>query len=174
MLRLIMIESFRSASTCAVEVLDKGLWRSILRTDDNLFSGEVSLDVKAPALEIRQARLTVLRDALGATPDLTTASEKLIGVRVGPGMTQIVRGLVAKEAGSQRFAEMVLDAMEMLINALTVGELRKASEQYGLPAEIPGDGPGIRLNNVLIGLEHVKIMAENPRLRESCVAFRDL
>lgn len=169
-----MIESFRSASTCAVEVLDKGLWRSVLRTDDNLFSGEVSLDVKAPALEIRLARLNVIKDVIGAAPNLAGAAEKLVGVRVGPGMTQIVRGLVAKEAGSPRFAEMVLDAMEMLINALTVAELRKATEQYGVPAEILGDGPDLRLNNVLIGLEHVKIMAENPRLRESCVAFRDL
>jgi hypothetical protein len=169
-----MIESFRSASTCAVEVLEKGLWRSILRTDDNLFSGEVSLEVKAPTLEIRRARLTVTRDVLGVAPDLAHASERLVGVRVGPGMTQIVRGLVAKEAGSPRMAEMVLDAMEMVINALTVAELRNATEQFGVPAETPGDGPDIRLNNVLIGMEHVKIMAENPRLRESCVAFRDL
>ena len=169
-----MIHDFQMNSLVTVEALGKGLWRIVARADDNLFSAEVSLDVKTPALDIRHARLDVRRDVLGLAPDLSAAMEKLIGVRVGPGMTKIVRSIVGDEAGSARFAELVLEAMEMLVNALTVGELRKATEAFGKPAMLESDGPKVYLTNVLLGENHVRLMADNPRLKDSCAAFRDL
>jgi hypothetical protein len=161
-------------SLVTVEALEKGLWRIIARTDDNLFSAEVNLDVKTPALDIRHARLEVKRDVLGLAPDLSAAAEKLIGVRVGPGMTKIVRSILGDEAGSERFAELVLEAMEMLVNALIVGELRKATEAFGEPVTLESDGPKVYLTNVLLDEKHVRLMADNPRMKDSCAAFRDL
>lgn len=107
-------------------------------------------------------------------PDLTAAQESLIGVRVGPGMTKIVRAVVGGENGSDRMAELVLEAMEMLINALTVPELRKATETDGETVDYEKEGPKIRLNDPVIGEAQVRVMAENPRLKDSCAAFRDL
>ncbi|MEJ2717160.1 MAG: hypothetical protein P8182_08480 [Deltaproteobacteria bacterium] len=169
-----MILDFQMNNLSTVEPLEKGLWRITARTDDDLFSAEVVLDVKAPALDIRKARLEIGRDVLGLVPDLSHASEKLVGVRVGPGMTKIVRGIVGAEAGSPRMAELVLEAMEMLVNALTVPELRKAAATVGEVVKLEHDGPKVFLNDVLMGDEHVKIMAENPRLKDSCVVFLDL
>lgn len=169
-----MILNFQMNHLTTVEALEKGLWRITTRTDDNLFSAELTLDVKAPALNILDATITVKRDALGLAPDLSAAAEKLTGVRVGPGMTKIVRGIIAGEGKSPRIAEMTLEAMEMLINAITVPELRKAMVGYGEEIRFERDGPEIFLNNVVIGDEHTKIMAENPRLKDSCIAFRDL
>ncbi len=40
-------------------------------------------------------------------------------------MTKIVRGVLGGPDGSDRTAELVLEAMEMLVNAITVPELRK-------------------------------------------------
>ena len=169
-----MILDFQMNNLTTVELLEKGLWRITARTDDDLFSAEVALEVKAPALDIRKAKIEVKRDELGMVPDLTPASEKLIGVRVGPGMTKIVRGVVGAEAGSRRMAELVLEAMEMLVNALTVSELRKASVTDAESVRLDHDGPKVFLNDRLMGDEHVRIMAANPRLKDSCVVFRNL
>jgi hypothetical protein len=159
---------------CTVEMLEQGLWRIIARTDDNLFSAEAVLDVKTPALDIRSATLSVTRDEFGLVPDLSESAQKLIGVRVGPGMTKIVRGVLGGEAGSERMAQLVLEAMEMLINAMTVPQLRQATVSGGIDTQFDNDGPKIFLNNRVIGEGMAQQMAENPRLKDSCVAFKDV
>ena len=169
-----LILDFRANILTTVETLDPGLWRVITRSEDNLFSAEVILQVRAPALDIRSAELKVKRDVMGLVPDLSDAAEGLIGVRVGPGMTKIVRALVCGENGSDRVAELVLEAMEMLVNALTVPELRKVIQVAGEPARFEHDGPKVFLNDVVIGDEAMNTMADNPRLKDSCAAFRDL
>jgi len=161
-------------SLTTVETLEKGLWRINQRSEDNLFSIEVTLEVKAPALDIRRAVLEVKRDTLGLMPDLSPLSEKLIGVRVGPGMTKIVRGVLGGPDGSDRAADLVLEAMEMLVNAITVPELRKAAAMGGVPYKAENDGPKVFLNDVVVGEDMVRKMAANPRLKDSCAAFRDL
>ncbi|MBI4965087.1 MAG: hypothetical protein HY913_17570 [Desulfomonile tiedjei] len=169
-----MILDFRTNNLTTVETLKPGLWRIVTRFDDNLFSAEVALQVKAPALNITMASLEIKRDVMGLVPDLSETAQKLIGVRVGPGMTKIVRAIVGDESGSDRVAELVLEAMEMLVNGLTVPELRKAMSMAGEPARLEHDGPKVFLNEVLIGERAIKMMADNPRLKDSCAAFRDL
>jgi hypothetical protein len=87
---VVVILDFQMNHLTTVEMIEPTLWRIVARSDDNLFSGEVLLDVKLPVLDIRHARLKVKNDVLGLTPDLSSAEGKLIGVRVGPGMTKIV------------------------------------------------------------------------------------
>lgn len=169
-----MILDFQANSLATVEVVEQGSWRIVCRYDDDLFSAEVVLEVKAPALDIRTATLNVNRDVLGIVPDMTEAGARLIGVRVGPGMTKIVRTVIGGENGSDRIAEMVLESMEMLVNAITVPELRKGNELGGEAFSDPLDGPKVCLNDRVIGLEVVRLMAENPRMKDSCAAFRDL
>ncbi len=74
-----MILDFQMNNLTTVEALEKGLWRVIQRSEDNLFSIEITLEVKAPALDIRRAVLDVKRDDLGLVPDLSLLAEKLIG-----------------------------------------------------------------------------------------------
>lgn len=169
-----MIVDFQMNNLTTVEMIEQGSWRVISRSEDDLFSAEVVLDVKSPALDIRLAMVEVKRDVLGLVQDLSTATDKLIGVRVGPGMTKIVRAVLGGENGSNRLAELVLDSMEMLINAITVPELRKANEMAGVPFKSESDGPKVYLNDRVIGEEMVRLMAGNPRMKDSCAAFGDL
>jgi len=169
-----LIVDFQMNNLTTVEMIEQGSWRVISRSEDDLFSAEVVLDVKSPALDIRQAKVEVKRDVLGLVQDLATATDKLIGVRVGPGMTKIVRAVLGGENGSNRLAELVLDSMEMLINAITVPELRKANEMAGVPFKSESDGPKVYLNDRVIGEEMVRLMAGNPRMKDSCAAFGDL
>lgn len=169
-----MILDFQMNALTTVEMPARGLWRIAARTDDNLFSADLSLDVRTPALNIESASLDVRRDVLGIMPDLSGPMAKLVGVRVGPGMTKIVRGILGGENGSARIAELTLEAMEMLINAMTVPELRKNTLAGGETISFEGEGPRINLNDVVIGDDTNRKMAENPRLKDSCVAFRNL
>jgi hypothetical protein len=89
-------------------------------------------------------------------------------------MTKIVRAVLGGENGSNRLAELVLDSMEMLVNAITVPELKKANELGGVSFRSESDGPKVYLNDRVIGEEIVRLMAGNPRMKDSCAAFRDL
>jgi hypothetical protein len=169
-----LILDFQSNNLTTVQTVEQGLWRVVARCDDNLFSAEVTIEVKAPALDIRAAELRIGRDVMGLVPDLSETAQELIGVRVGPGMTKIVRAVVGGENGSDRVAELVLEAMEMLVNALTVPELRKAMGAAGEAVRFEHDGPTVFLNDVVMGEQTIKMMADNPRLKDSCAAFRDL
>jgi hypothetical protein len=162
---------FQNHNLVTVEMRDQGLWRIVARSEDNLFAVQVVLDVKLPALDIRNAVIEVMRDELGLVPDLAAATEKLVGVRVGPGMTKIVRGVLGGPKGSDRIADLTLEAMEMLVNALTLPELRKALEAVGIEWKHRSDGPKVFLNNRVVGPDGVSVMEANPRLKDSCIAF---
>jgi hypothetical protein len=62
----------------------------------------------------------------------------------------------------------------MLINALTVPQLKQAMEASSTEIQYHRDGPKVYLNNRVTGDDAVKIMAQNPRLKDSCVAFTGL
>lgn len=169
-----MFLDFQSNTLTTVEASEQKMWRIVTRCDDNLFSAHVILEVKVPALEIRNAELNVSRDVVKLTPDLTAAAQKLLGLRIGPGMTQIVRGLLGGPTGSGRMTDLVLEAMEMLINAFTVPELRKSVQTGGVPFRDENEGSRVCLNDVVIGPEMVQHMANNPRLKDSCAAFLNI
>ncbi len=169
-----MILDFQSNSLTTVEELEPGLWQVTTRYDDNLFSAQVMLDVRFPTLDIVRADLTVRRDVLRLAKDSTISAENLIGIRIGPGMTQIVRGIFEGSSGSNRLTDLTLEAMEMLINALTVPELRKAVNAGGVALDREKEDSQISLNDKVIGGDMVELMAQNPRLKDSCAAFSGL
>ncbi len=171
---VILFLDFQNHHLVTVEQREQGLWRVTARCEDNIFAAQLTLEVKMPALDIRKASVEVTRDEIGMVPDLSPAVERLVGVRVGPGMTKIVRGVLGGPKGSVRVAELALEAMEMLVNALTLPELRKGVETAGAPLKHEKDGPKVFLNDTVIGLEAVRTMASNPRLKDSCIAFKDV
>ena len=157
-----------------MEELEPGLWQVTTRYDDNLFSAQVVLDVRFPTLDIVRADLTIRRDVLRLAKDLTIPAESLVGIRIGPGMTQIVRSIFEGSSGSNRLTDLTLEAMEMLINALTVPELRKAVNAGGVALDLENKDSQIFLNDRVIGGDMVEMMAQNPRLKDSCAAFSGL
>ncbi len=171
---VILFLDFQNHHLVTVEMREQGLWRVTARSEDNIFAAQVTLDVKLPALDIRNASVEVTRDEIGLVPDLSPAVERLVGVRVGPGMTKIVRGVLGGSKGSNQVAELTLQAMEMLVNALTLPELRRGVETAGTALKHEKDGPKVFLNNTVIGLEAVRTMGSNPRLKDSCIAFTDV
>lgn len=169
-----MILDFQMHSLTTVTQSGPGTWTIEMNTGDNLLEASIFLEIKAPTLDIRRSEICVKRDVLGLIPDMSTSAEKLIGVRVGPGMTKIVRELVGGQEGFAWIADLVLEAMEMLVNAITVSELEKAAVKAGEQIRASGDGPKIFLNEVVIGPEMIKVLGANPRLKDSCAAFQNI
>jgi hypothetical protein len=169
-----LILDFQSNSLTTVEELEPGLWQVTARYEDNLFSAQVVLDVRFPTLDIVRADLTIRRDVLRLAKDLTIPAESLVGIRIGPGMTRIVRSIFEGSSGSNRLTDLTLEAMEMLINALTVPELRKAVNAGGVALDLENKDSQIFLNDRVIGGDMVEMMAQNPRLKDSCAAFSGL
>ena len=169
-----MIVDFQMNSLATVTELAPGTWSVELTAGDNLLGVSIWLEIKAPTLDIRKSDFIIKRDILGSILHMPPLAQKLIGVRVGPGMTQIVRGLLGGPQGSDWVADLVLEAMEMLVNAITVQELEKAAVSGGEQIRAAGDGPRIFLNDLVIGPEMIKVLGANPRLKDSCAAFQNI
>ncbi len=169
-----MILAFQTNSLTTVTQSGPGVWQIELNAGDDLLEVSIFLEIKAPTLYIRKSEILLKRDAMGVIPDMSSTAQKLIGVRVGPGMTKIVRELVGGPNGSDWIADLVLEAMEMLVNGITVPELAKAAENGGEQIRVSSDGPKIFLNDVVIGPEMIKVLGANPRLKDSCAAFQNI
>ena len=83
--------------------------------------------------------------------------QRAVGVRVGPGLRKIVRGLVGGSAGSPELTEGVLECANAVILHFT--------------------RPGIQAGEMLDGETLIAatraMLTTNPRLIRSCVAFQD-
>ncbi len=76
-----------------------------------------------PGLAIAAARYEVFR-VRPATQDMTGPLERLNGVRVGPGMTKIISGVLGGMKGSDSLVGLTLEAMEAVILAYTALEFK--------------------------------------------------
>ena len=78
----------------SVEKEGEDLIRSTCRLQDTLYDAVVEILVKLPDLEITDVKGRVARSPLEVDPDTLKGLEKVIGVRIGPGVLKIIRGLV--------------------------------------------------------------------------------
>jgi hypothetical protein len=130
------------------------------RLSDDLMDLEITLTVEVPDLEIVAAGATVRRSVFNAGIDAGEAIRKVEGVRVGPGLRKIVRGLLGGETGSVEMTEGVLECCNAVILHFTLPSIQ-AGEQYK-------DAPEAER----LALSRAMFEA-NPRLLRSCIAFAD-
>ncbi len=165
-----MILDYQSGQQVLVRQLSGDLYECRGLLEDTLFSAEVVLRIGVPGFDIREADFTIKRCFAPPPENLKENFPKLIGVRAGQGLTRIVKGLIGGPEGSSRLAQLVLDTAEGLILSFTTIPLRAAMSGSGIPNPDPDE---IRLNPRIMDIEHIRIMGEqNPRLKDSCIAFR--
>lgn len=99
----------------SVDALDDGGLTATSRLVDTVNDMEVSIRVKIPEMEISGLE-TVVRRCLDPQEE-TVGQEltKLVGVRVGPGMTKIFKGLVSDAAVDSQLLFMVEEACHGVI-----------------------------------------------------------
>jgi hypothetical protein len=152
-----MTLAFTRNKIVGVEPLEDGQLLVSWRLVDSMLEAGIRMKVRPPDLEITEAKAEVVRSIhpeCSVAPDLI---EKVVGVRVGPGMRKIVYGLISGGAGCNELAEGVLECCNGVILHFTLPQIRARD---GLSEEE--------------ALEATKAMLRaNPRLVRSCVAFAD-
>ena len=123
----------RARSTC-VENVDEETLRSSCRLQDTLMDAMVEIDVKLPDLEISGVRAEVRRANNQDCFESTEALNNVIGIRVGPGVLKIIKGLIGEDFGCPQLTFMVEECCHGIILAFTKDTLALApKDQMQLP-----------------------------------------
>ena len=83
-----------------VEQIDHETLRSSCRLQDTLTDVMLTISVKLPDLEIKDVRGRMDRTEEGEGGDASYVLRKVIGVRVGPSMLKIIKGLIGATGDS--------------------------------------------------------------------------
>ena len=118
----------RNRST-SVEQIDKQTIRSSCRLQDTLTDAFVEIIVALPDLNITSISGEVRRTYQEECLEDTDYLQKAVGVRVGPGMVEIIKGLMEKDsAGCDELLFMLEECCHGVILTLTKKVLKKAPE----------------------------------------------
>jgi hypothetical protein len=148
-----LLEFSRNRCT-SVEKIAEDTLRSTCRLQDNLMDAWVQIEVRLPELEIVKLQCRLERAQPPAPEDAAERLQRVVGVRVGPGMLKIIKGLIGGGEAYGELSFMVEECCHGIILGLTKQELTKA------PLE-PADSR-----------EHFAAMVrKNTRLYNRCAAF---
>ena len=114
--------------TTSVERLDEDTLRASCRLEDTLMEAHVEITVRLPDLDISAIRGHVSRDDRGGCLSSLEPLEKAIGVRIGPGMTKILQGLVGENFPCPQILFMVEECCHGIILYFTKDELQGVLE----------------------------------------------
>lgn len=109
----------RSRSTC-VELVNDNTMLSICRLQDTLTEAFVEIRVKLPDLEIISANGAFRRSyQKKCQQNIDKSLKKVLGVRIGPGMLKIIKGLMGNETDCKELIFMVEECCHGVILAFT-------------------------------------------------------
>ena len=138
----------------SVEKVGEDLIKSTCRLQDTVNDALVEVLVKLPDLEITDVKGRVNRSPFQTGPDTLKGLEKVVGVRIGPGVLKIIRGLVGDSTNYRQLAFMVEECCQGVILSFTKLELEKAPEDEAAMKEYYAD-----------------MVRKNIRLYNRCAAF---
>ncbi len=113
-----ILEFSRNRCT-SVEQIDDQTLKSTCRLQDKLTEAMVELTVKLPDLEITAVTAEVGRTFQEVCRDPVENLQKVVGVRIGPGMLKIIKGLIGEESGCGQTIFMVEECCHGVILAFT-------------------------------------------------------
>ncbi len=148
------ILSFSRNRCTSVEVIDHQTIRASCRLQDTLTEAFVEITVQLPDLEITAVKGEVRRTHRKGCLDSTEFLQKVKGVRVGPGMLEIIKGLIGENTKCEELVFMVQECCHGVILSLTKDILLKAPEDQEGKIEF-----------------FSKMVRSNIRLYNRCAAF---
>lgn len=137
-----------------VEQVDDQTMKASCRLQDLLLEAYVEIEVKLPDLEITAAGGKIVRSVRKTEINVPESVQKVIGVRVGPGLKKILKGVMGNSAIDKQVTFMVEECCNGVILSFTKEVLAQAPK--GRNAE----------KNFF-----KNILKANPRLYKSCAAF---
>ncbi|MBW1721751.1 MAG: hypothetical protein JRH13_05010 [Deltaproteobacteria bacterium] len=112
----------------SVEQVDEKMLRAWCRLQDTGLDVFVEIRVKLPDLEVLAAKGEVYRSDGKALSEAVGTLKKVVGIRVGPGMGKIIRGLLGEDEGVKQLAFMVEECCHGVILTFTKETLKKAPQ----------------------------------------------
>jgi hypothetical protein len=112
----------------SIEQIDDQTLRSCCRLQDTLTDARVEIRVKLPDLEIIHAEGKFRRTYRRECQNASDALQKVVGVRIGSGMTKIIKGLLAEITDCRELAFMVEECCHAVILSFTKGTLNAVPE----------------------------------------------
>lgn len=137
-----------------VEQLDEHTLRAYCRLQDSLMEAFVEITVRLPDLEIVGIKGDVPRSKDRMTFDEMESLQKVVGVRVGPGMKKIIKGLLGRGTVVKQLAFMVEECCHGVILTFTKETLRDMPKDRMAAIEYFGG-----------------MVRENKRLFNRCAAY---
>jgi hypothetical protein len=147
--------TYFSLNRCtSVEVIDEDTLRSTCRLQDTLTDACVEIRVSLPDLEISSATGEFLRTPETECLRTAEALNKMVGVRIGPGMLKIIKGLIGEATDCKQLAFMVEECCHGVILSMTKDQLSAAPPGAEVPVEF-----------------YREMVKQNIRLYNRCAAF---
>jgi len=125
------------------------------RITDTLLEASIWMRVRLPDLEISEIHVEIPRGPHSACIESSALADRVVGIRIGPGLRKIVGGLLGGEKGCEELAQGVLECCNAVILHFTVPQLRAV--ETGTERE--------RREKLQA------LLRSNPRLVGSCIAF---
>ena len=138
----------------SVEQIDEKTMKSTCRLQDTLTDALVEVLVKIPDLEVMGVSGEMRRSVGEEEIQVVDALKKVIGIRVGPGMKKIIKGLVGESEIEKQLAFMVEECCEGIILTFTKDVLLHAPKDKLKEREF-----------------FENMVRSNPRLYNSCAAL---
>jgi len=152
-----MTVPFMRNKVVEVEPLADGNLSVLWRLTDTLTEIELGTTFRIPDLEIVAAEARIRRSPHPECVQASGLVQKVVGVRVGPGVRKIVQGLLGGESGCKEWAEGILESCNAVILHFTVPQIQE--NEKGTEEERKK--------------KFQAMLRFNPRLVRSCVAFAD-
>ena len=139
------------------ENLDNGNTMARVRVDDTFLSAELEIEVKIPDLKIVSIQGRIIRSFAEECRNNAEILKRAVGMRVGSGITRLVKETIGGSNGCNVFADMILEGCNAVIMGFTVDEL-----DTQLAAE----------TDEAFGQVLKDMLENNPRVA-SCIAFAE-
>jgi hypothetical protein len=148
------MRSFSRNRCTSVEKIDEQTLKSVCRLQDTLIDASVQIVVKLPDLEVTHVTGSITRSLRKEEIDVKEALQNVVGIRVGPGVKKIIKGVMGESATRRQLAFMVEECCSGVILSFTKDVLLKR----------PKDKSEERAF-------YAKMVKENPRLYNRCAAY---
>ena len=149
------ILSYTKNIHAGAETLDNGNTLARVRVDDTFVTAELEMELKLPDLKIVSIQGSIVRSFAEECKNNSEILQRAVGMRVGSGITRMVKETIGGPQGCNVFADMNLEGCNAMIMGFTVDELDK---QFSAESD---DAFGQALKDML---------EDNPRVG-SCIAF---
>ena len=137
-----------------VEQVDDQTMKASCRLQDPLIEAVVEIEIKLPDLEITAADGKIGRSVRRMEIDAAQVLQKAIGVRVGPGLKKILKGVMGTSALDKQLTFMVGECCNGVILSFTKEVLAQAPKDRYAEKDY-----------------FKNILRSNPRMYKSCAAF---